>query len=272
MLIILKLLKKLKLLKYLELSVKQKTTGLKIPVKGDVGYNLLFSDENWMQHLINALNSYKKGSFIDVGVNIGQTLIKVKTSQYRNNHYYGFEPNPNCVEYVHKLIDVNGLGPCKIFPVAVGETDGLQELFYSGNQVDSSSSLVKEFRKSDKIKKQVVPVFSMKSVRKFMEEDPAIVKIDVEGYEYEVLKTMKDFLMATRPFVICEILPAYDQTFTERITSQNNIMQLMNELEYSVFRIMPGQSLVEIGEFDIHDKIEWSNYVFSPFKLGIETF
>ena len=48
MLIILKLLKKLKLLKYLELSVKQKTTGLKVSIKGDVGYNLLYSDENWM--------------------------------------------------------------------------------------------------------------------------------------------------------------------------------------------------------------------------------
>ena len=163
-----------------------------------------------------------------MGANIGQTLIKGKTSQYRDNHYYGFEPNPNCLEYIHRLVDVNELGHCKIFLVAVGETDGLQELFYSGNQVDSSFSLVKEFRKSDKIKKQVVPVFSMKSVHKLMEEDPAMVKIDVESYEYEVLKTMKNFLSATRPFVICEILPAYDQTFTERITSQNNIMQLMN--------------------------------------------
>lgn len=272
MLLLLKFLKKTKLLKYLELNVRQKTIGLKIPIKGDIGYNLLFDDENWMQHLINALSRFKKGSFMDIGANIGQTLLKVKTSQYHNNHYYGFEPNPNCVEYLSRLIDVNALEKCEIFPVAVGERDGLQELYYHGNQVDSSASLIKKFRKSDKVKKQLVPVSCMKSIRKFMQEDPGIVKIDVEGYEYEVLRAMKDFINTTRPFIICEILPVYDETFVERITNQNNIIQLMNELKYAVFRIMPGQSLMEIDEIEIHDKIEWSNYLFSPFEIDVKIF
>ena len=41
--------------------------------------------------------------FIDVGVNVGQTLLKLKSISSEIN-YLGFEPNPNCVNYLKNLI------------------------------------------------------------------------------------------------------------------------------------------------------------------------
>src|SRR5919205_552723 len=55
---------------------------------------------------------------VDVGVNIGQTLLKLR-SIARDAPYVGFEPNPFCIQFVNELIALNGFDRCVLLPVAL---------------------------------------------------------------------------------------------------------------------------------------------------------
>jgi len=49
-----------------------------------------------MIDLLKKILLLKDGVFIDIGMNLGQTLIKLKCVD-PNIRYFGFEPNPGCV-------------------------------------------------------------------------------------------------------------------------------------------------------------------------------
>ena len=72
---------------------------------GGIGYGNLFPKEPWMGRTIQALLALKGGAFVDVGVNIGRTLLKF--IEYGDGRlYYGFEPRnqyPSCRALRQKL-------------------------------------------------------------------------------------------------------------------------------------------------------------------------
>ncbi len=62
-----------------------------IPVLGKLGFSNMFMSEPWMIDVLKIVIPLSKGSFIDVGVNIGQTLLKLR-SVSDEIEYTGFEP------------------------------------------------------------------------------------------------------------------------------------------------------------------------------------
>lgn len=57
---------------------------------------MIFGDGKWKIDLFKRILSVKKGDFIDIGVNVGQTLLNINSIDI-NSGYIGFEPNSNCV-------------------------------------------------------------------------------------------------------------------------------------------------------------------------------
>ena len=54
-------------------------TRFKIPVIQEMGLGNFTVTEPWMMDLIQDLYKKKTGAFIDIGANIGQTLLKLKS-------------------------------------------------------------------------------------------------------------------------------------------------------------------------------------------------
>ena len=128
-----------------KLQIKKKS--IIIPVINKIGYNNLFLSEMWMIRLLESVLPLAKGSFVDIGVNLGQSLIKLRSLDQKRQ-YIGFEPNPSCVFYVEKLIKVNSFENTLVIPVGLSDkTDVLHLNLYSeNNSVDSSGSIIKDFR------------------------------------------------------------------------------------------------------------------------------
>jgi tRNA G46 methylase TrmB len=85
------------------------------------------ASEPWMVELLGKLLREQRGAFIDVGVNVGQTLVKVKALD-QDREYIGFEPNPVCVFYVQELIKANKFKNCTLFPVGLFTEDRILSL------------------------------------------------------------------------------------------------------------------------------------------------
>jgi hypothetical protein len=92
------ILRKLRILKYLNINGNISLNGklFKIPILEEIGFSNLFISEPWMIDLLKIILPIEKERFIDVGVNIGQTLLKLRSIS-DNIDYIGFEPNPVCI-------------------------------------------------------------------------------------------------------------------------------------------------------------------------------
>lgn len=89
--IIIRLLNKLRLLSYFNINGKIELNShkFKIPVLQKVGFDNLFMSEPWMIEILNIVLPLDNKGFVDVGVNVGQTLMKLR-SVSSETKYIGF--------------------------------------------------------------------------------------------------------------------------------------------------------------------------------------
>ena len=262
----LRVLQKLDLLQFLNFTVRctYAHTVYKIPIKGGVGFDHFGKRESWMSVLIKRLLVLHSGkSFLDVGVNIGQTLLAVKSI---NLHipYYGLEPNPICIEYLTGLITMNNID-ATIYPVGLSVEDGLISLYKDKKlPQDSSASIIRNFRDVEGKEQVWVPILTWDKVPASSNVLFGIVKIDVEGAEWEVISSLKKMISDQRPSIICEILPTYSADNVFRIERQEKILKTLFDLDYVLFLIKNDGALELLTKIEIHGDVINSNYLFLP--------
>lgn len=263
------------LLKFVNFSTHLRLKGsiVKIPVLGGVGLANFGNHEPWMDHAIGKLLPLKPGCFMDIGVNLGQTLIKVLTHD-RDRPYYGFEPNSMCVAYVERLINVNKLTHARVIPIALSSGETLIPLFLR-NDHDVEASITPENRGEHYYGfRRHVPCFSGdRIVADFGIEDISILKIDVEGAELEVLKGCRHLLKEIRPFVLCEILPIFDESTENgrlRRFRTDETLRIFFEAHYATFRIPHNSSLTPLEDIETHGDLKKTDYLFVPSELKHE--
>ena len=110
--------------------------------------------ESWMDEVLNKINTvFPISNFIDVGVNIGQTLLKVKSINPKIN-YFAFEPNPHCISHIFNLITLNKLQNVTVYPFALGRENKMAELKINA-YIDSGGYLIDGFRDNALIQQPV---------------------------------------------------------------------------------------------------------------------
>lgn len=227
-----------------------------------------YVSEHWMAEMIRRLFDVAPGAFIDVGVNLGQTLLKVAAAD-PTRRYIGFEPNPACADYSAELIRANSL-PYTLIPAGLGSKAGVAQLqFYRQEDTDPSASLVEGFRDNLVASKAVVVLSLEQLPDGLIPDEVAIVKIDVEGGEADVLEGIKPLLREQRPFVLVEILPAYTADNLPRIERQHQIERALSEADYEMFRIRRDanehfEAIDAITEIGVHGDLALSDYLMIP--------
>lgn len=269
---LLKVLRKVNAFKFFNFSVSRKIGNKKfvIPVSNNIGYSNLTTSEAWMLDVLKIVLPIKKGTFVDVGVNVGQTLLKLKGVSTEVN-YVGFEPNPFCVNYVSKLVELNHFENITIVPVGISDKTEIGVLnFLSSSPADSSASMIAEFRKNSVIKRyEYIPLFSLDDLEEKVSLDSiSVLKIDVEGAELEVLSSFKKLISINNPIILLEILPVYPDNYTFMLDRQNKVLKILSELNYLIFRIVKQKDLFvgfeEVFEIEMHLDLEKCDYVLVP--------
>lgn len=262
-----KFLHKFSLLQYLYITYKSNLNGVnfKIPIIKGIGYSNLFMSERWMIDLLKIIYKIKKGNFVDVGVNLGQSLLKFKSLQL-NHSYIGFEPNPSCLFYLENLIEANNLDKTEIYPVGISTKTQIAHLnFFSNSYTDSSASILEQFRPKEKIKKKSnIALFCISDLQINL-EPVSVIKIDVEGAELEVLISFINIIKKNNPFILMEILPVYDNSNTYRLERQNAILLILKENNYSIYRILKENDILKgfqhIDSIEIHSNLNYCEYL-----------
>ena len=242
-------------------------SSFKIPV---VNGTMVRASEGWMSELLALLLDRRNGAVIDVGANLGQTLLKVRSIS-SHAPYLGFEPNPACVSYLRELIRINSFSRCAIIPAGLAERAGVVTLELYGSDTNPGASIVPGFRDKRVEDRLYVPVLSVRDIAaELVPDDIAIVKIDVEGSELGVLKGIAPLLEQQSPDVILEILPSYSED-SPRFAQQKETERFLRELGYQISRIRKQGDRLDgfapISSIGVHADLSLCDYLLSKHPL-----
>lgn len=187
---------------------------------------------------------------IDLGANIGQTLIKWIGIGGKSSNYIGFDPNPNCFSYLFDFLEINNLSNSKIICSGLSNSTKLS-VFELSNQYDTRASSNKDYRFNnyDDSFELYFPLLDANyCLDKFnLNYKKIIIKIDVEGNEYDILCSLKNLINKFKPIIIVEILSEKNfcnsKTNAFRKTQLEIIGKFFKYNKYKISRIFKNGSL-----------------------------
>jgi FkbM family methyltransferase len=211
---------------------------------------------------ISKILQKRKGVFIDVGANVGQTLFTLLRVDPHCS-YLGFEPQVACCHYLQQFIEDNLLMPrIRIFPVALSSKTGFLP-FFSNNAQDNMGSLLPELWQP-KNEQFVCARKGDEALTELGASTISAIKIDVEGAEISVLTGLQKTLEIMRPPVIFEVLPNFighdlimleESTCARRRAAADDIYQLLSSVGYTIFQIdEKSRTLFSIKQFNLDDR------------------
>ena len=240
---------------------------LRVPLRHGTGWQHLRMSEVWLFRAMERVLRGRPGAVVDVGVNVGHTLIKMKMADSQRS-YVGFEPNPQCLAYVSELIQLNQFTRCVVVPVGASNRTGLLTLHFN-HDVDPSATLVEGFREPARYHRSMIVPLSIGDdvLDSIGVDDVAVVKIDVEGGELEVIDGLTRTLRRSMPYVFCEVLPVFDprsEVARFRAGRHRALLDLLDSLGYNVFRLYVDDSVEPLTDFGVNSDLTLANYVFVP--------
>lgn len=261
-----------------DVAVRLGDRTVKIPVIRGIGLGNAVPTEPGIEKTVGAILRRRQGAFVDVGANIGQTLLKVLAHDW-DRQYLGFDVQPFCCAYLERLIVANGLANCHVFPIGLSDENMAVPLFYDSFH-DASATVVESFRTKQFYGKRKFAwvargddVFGRLDV-----PDICAIKIDVEGNEGAVLLGLAETVRRFRPFIVIEVLPiahvAQDRAIApderERIvacreSNLDRIRRFVAEFSYATHRISADGRLERTDDFDMEEfALDRCNYLFVP--------
>lgn len=188
---------------WLPLQMEHKV--FRVPLMGGVGFELDAMGYSWKTYVLERLTRFRPGIFVDAGSHLGETLLDLRYA-YPDAPYLGFEPLIDCVCYLEALIRMNAFSDVRVEACGLSDTAGLIPFLAQG-ETDADATFRRQLRPRAQVRTSCAPVFPFDEIRGDLGVDRVgFVKIDVEGYELEVLRGMAETLEEDRPLILCEVL------------------------------------------------------------------
>jgi len=149
--------------------------------------------------------------FLDVGANMGQSAVSLR-SVHKSARIVSFEPNPTLEKPLRRI--AAAVGRTKVHMVALGDAEGEAVLRIpiadSGTEFSQAATLKPGDVDAPVAERELGGVAGLAEVRvpvctlDSFGFDPAAIKIDVQGYELEVLRGARETLQRARPLLLIE--------------------------------------------------------------------
>lgn len=217
-----------------------------------IRYCLDISDyQNWLIYF-GLTNDQPVGLFelvradqtiLDIGTNIGQTALKFAKLGGNKSTVIGFEPHPKNFQAASKNASLNDFPHLTILNLGLGSSKAKLLLstgtFNSGgNSItteESNTTVLVDIEKLD----DVVTTKNLSSID--------LIKIDVEGFEMEVLKGAEQILRKFTPILFIEL---DDNHLKQQRSSAKELVHFLLERNYHINHSETNEPITEITNFN----------------------
>ena len=177
------------------------------------------------------INQKKKFNIVDIGSNIGSVTLPL-ANIFKKSKVYSIEPTVYAFEKLKENINLNPnlKKRIKTFNYFISKKKNKIEFVHSSWKLNSNNKkhgvhrgiLKKTFNKSisldDLLKKNKIPI--------------KLIKIDVDGYELDVLKSGEKTLKKTRPVIYFELAP---YLYKEIGYKFDDLLSYLKKLDYHFY-------------------------------------
>lgn len=202
-------------------------------ISHDINLDGLY-EKDYLITFISWLKAFKSNTFngavVDAGANIGNHSIFF--SKYFNK-VYSFEPNPT----TYKLLKINSKISNNIIVKKIGLSNREAVSYLLENKTNlGGAKLIKE-----KSKNTIdIHLRTLDHELNFIKEKIQLIKIDVEGHEFEVIKGSKSTILKNRPIII------FEQQLDDFPENFKRIKKFLHDLNYSKFGVIKRKSYFPI--------------------------
>lgn len=225
------------------------------------------SYEKGLLHLIDVLIG-PEDIVVDAGANIG--LISIFCGQKVGKHglVLAFEPHPETAAILRRNIELNHLNQVKVFEQALGSEKGTAKI-YSNLHINRGAASMVDFQEGSSSFEIQVDVLDQVLLRNKLHK-VNLLKVDVEGFEMEVLKGAKELLASEDgPILVVEC----SITRQNYHYSMSDLYSLLTEkYGYAIFRFEISKEKISrlkavnsVDDLPKHDNI----VAFKPLGLDI---
>ncbi|MBW4025156.1 MAG: FkbM family methyltransferase [Proteobacteria bacterium] len=178
---------------------------------------------------------------VDLGANIGYFTLLAASLVGPRGHVFAVEPNPRNVQMIEASRRVNSFNHVTVAPVAAGRDTGVLMLntsYSNGTTSDAPSEIEQLFGA------EVVPSLRLDTLLG-ADAQVDLIKVDVEGAEYNALLGGEQTIRRCRPVIVSEFSPAMMPGIS-RISGEDYLKWLI-ALGYALSVIEPNGWLTQTG-------------------------
>ena len=182
---------------------------------------------------------------LDIGANFGQ--LSVLLSKYKKNvEVYSFEASKYIFEILKKNIKINNAN-VRLFHNLVGN-DSQQDLFIKKLNISKfntyGSNMIEKIDTKNENNLNTEKINSIKIDDVFFDRKISLMKIDVQGYDFEVLKGSKGTILKQQMPIIFEYEEDFAKDFNYTFKSFENFIDEINykisiQIDGSNYLILP---------------------------------
>ena len=179
----------------------------------------------WEPETFKILSTYltTDSTYVDIGAWIGPTVIYAAK---KCKKVICFEPDQTALKFLRWNIELNNLHNVTAFNLAIAEESGVMRMGSFGKLGDSMTSLLN----CNETTEQGIDVITQ-SWNDFQKLSPTgpidLLKIDIEGAEFKLLPSMKDYLAEYKPTLFLST----HSPFLEKKERIKNLQSLIDTLD-----------------------------------------
>ncbi|MBC7745120.1 MAG: FkbM family methyltransferase [Flavobacterium sp.] len=172
---------------------------------------------------------------LDIGANIGLQSLRMARYTGKTGQVLCFEPLPHLQKKLLNNVALNRAVNIKLFPYALSDNSAILQL--SVNEQAWNQGTFNIGGNENGYPKQKIIVMVADDLPELLHlTELHMIKIDVEGFELNVLNGLKKTIVKFKPRIIFE----YDENYwTRNTTSVIECYELLKEFHYSLFQIYP---------------------------------
>lgn len=223
-------------------------------------YEFVFSDfSTWSEGHNSAFDflidsASGQSCVLDIGAHIGLATLPLCRSIEPAGRVYAFEPSDPNLFFLQKHIQVNQIQNVEVIEALVGAETAEAIPFLQYQTVSGMNSIAVSSRSNAKgwvtTKK---PMITLDSFCRRQGLAPGLIKIDVEGAEFDVLKGALATIQTHKPTVVLSVHP---RQLLDLGSSVEKLRKLIDDIQYTVHE--------PDGTSCLNQKLSFAEYILLP--------
>lgn len=162
----------------------------------------LIKNKTWepkiTNYLLNYIKDNKIDAFIDIGANIGYYTLLLASYNIKT---YSFEPNKINFKLLTENIELNNFNNSITYNIGLGDKNDNINFYYNTEKSGHGSCLSNIKNKQNLYLEDTIKINKLDNMN--ITDNNILLKIDIEGYEYNALLGMKEMLSKKQIKCLC---------------------------------------------------------------------